>query len=653
MRLLTKSKFKLALQCPNKLFYTNNKEYANIKNEDAFLESLAQGGFQVEELARLYFPGGTLIDEDTWEYEKAWTLTQNLLKQKNVIIYEAAFLFERLYVKTDILVKKGNTIDLIEVKSKSYLPEDEYLFIGKRGGMVSSWKPYLFDVAFQKYVMQACYPHWKINSFIMMADKSKTASIDGLNQLFRITNKENKRTGIISKVNSVAETGNPILGKKNVTSIIEEIELNKYKYHEDLTFQDSIKLFRDSYINNTYANWLTSYSSCKKCEFKLPENGSKNLKSGFKECFSRKHKWGRNEFNQPNIFDLYDFRKGNKLFQEGIIFKKDLTQENIGLKIESDKLTTSNRQWLQIEKEMNNDSSCFIDKEGLKREFEKWKFPLHFIDFETSMSALPFNKGLRPYEQVAFQFSHHVYHKNGKIEHANQYINNIIGEFPNFIFVRELKKALDNDEGTIFRYSHHENTILNAIYFQLLDSNESDKEELMSFIQSISHSKRGSAIKWNGQRDMVDLWDIEKKFYYNPLTKGSNSLKKVLPASINSSPYLKNKYSQPLSKINLTSKNFDDNHIWLKLEGNTILNPYKLLPPVFESWTEEALINTLSEIEGITDGGAAMTAYSKMQYTDMRQTEISELSSALYKYCELDTLAMVMVYEHFKELSYA
>jgi hypothetical protein len=653
MRLLTKSRFKLGLECPNKLYYTNNKEYSNTKKEDSFLEALAQGGFQVEELARLHYPGGKLIDEDTWEYEKAWNLTQNLLKQDNVIIYEAAFLFEGLYVKTDILVKKGNAIDLIEVKSKSFLPDDDYLFIGKSGKMLAGWKPYLFDVAFQKHVIQSCYPHWKINSFIMMADKSKTASINGLNQLFRITKKEKKRTGIISKVNTLEGTGNSVLGRKNVTEIVDDIESNKHKYNENLTFQESILLFKELYENQTYANWPTSFSACKKCEFKLTESTDTKLKSGFKECFSKQHKWGEKEFNQPNIFDIYDFRKGNKLFQDGIIFKKDLTEDNIGLKVEAEKLTTSNRQWLQIEKEINNDLSYYFDKDGLKGELEKWVFPLHFIDFETSISALPFNKGLKPYEQVAFQFSHHIYHENGIVEHANQYINNKIGEFPNFKFVRALKDALSNYDGSIFRYSHHENTILNAIYIQLKDSDEFDKEDLMSFIQTISHSKRGSAIKWSGERDMVDLWDLEKRYYYNPLTKGSNSLKEVLPASINSSPYLLKKYSQSIGEIDLTSMNFPDNHIWLKKENGNVLNPYKLLPPVFEDWTEDALVNTLSEIEGIADGGAALTTYSKMQYTDMTQAEVDALSTALYKYCELDTLAMVMVYEHFKELAYA
>ena len=49
---------------------------------------------------------------------------------------------------------------------------------------------------------------------------------------------------------------------------------------------------------------------------------------------------------------------------------------------------------------------------------DKWKFPLNFIDFETSMSALPFNKGRRPYEQIAFQFSHHTVNEDGIIRHA-------------------------------------------------------------------------------------------------------------------------------------------------------------------------------------------------------------------------------------------
>jgi len=651
MKVLTKSRFKLGLECPNKLYYTRKKEYVNTKVTDSFLEALAQGGFQVEELARMHYPNGFLIEGNDWDYQLLWEQTQELLKQENVIIYEAAFLVDGLFIRTDVLVKKGNNIELIEVKSKSFTPDNDFLFVGKRGGMVAGWKPYLFDVAFQKHVMQLCYPSWEIKSFIMMVDKSKKTSINGLNQLFRITNKGNNRTGIIKKVQSLEETGDSVLGRKNITQIMSDIESNKFMYHSNLTFQKSILLFKTLYEKDKYANWPTTFGSCKKCEFKCNSlEEEQGLKSGFKECFVRQHNWTTKDFITPNILDIYFFSKGNKLFEDGVFFKYQLTEESIGLEENSEKLTVSHRQWLQIEKDVNNDPDVYVDKDGLKKEIETWNFPLHFIDFETSTVALPFNKNLKPYEQIAFQFSHHIYFENGEIEHANEYINNKAGEFPNFEFLRALKKALEKDKGTIFRYSNHENTILNAIYVQLLHSDEQDKDKLITFIQQISHSKRDSAIKWKGDRDMVDLWDVEKRYYYNPLTKGSNSIKEVLPASLSSSNYLQSKYSKPINQINLTSKNFKDEHIWLEVENGIVKNPYKMLPSVFEGWSEEQIENTLSEIEDIANGGAALTAYGKLQYTDMEQSEIVELTSALLKYCELDTLAMVMIYEHFKEL---
>lgn len=648
MRVLSKSRFKLGLECPNKLYYTGKDEYANSKKEDSFLEALAQGGFQVEELARMHYSNGILIEGNDWDYNLLWEQTQELLKQENVIIYEAAFLINDLFIRTDVLVKQGDNIELIEVKAKSFTPDDEFIFIGKRGGMVSNWKPYLFDIAFQKYVIQLCFPEWKIQSYIMMADKSKKASINGLNQLFRISSKGGNRTGILKKANTIEETGDPVLGRKNVTQIVADIEANKYKYHDSLAFIESINQFNEFYKRDEYANWKTAFGACKSCEFKSNDG---ELKSGFKECFRKQHHWTESDFLKPNIFDIYFFTKGNKLFEEGIYFKNELTEDNIGLKIEDVKLSTSHRQWLQIEKEVNNDRTLYVDVEGLKDEMNKWVFPLHFIDFETSAVALPFNKGLKPYEQIAFQFSHHIYHENGKIEHANEYINNKAGFFPNFEFLRALKEALEKENGTILRYSNHENTILNAIYTQLLDSNEEDKEELIYFIQTISHSKKESAIKWEGNRDMVDLWDVEKRYYYNPLTKGSNSIKEVLPASLSSSKFLQEKYSKPINKINVSTKNFSENHVWLEIENNIVKSPYKMLPSLFDGWSEEQIENTLSEIEDIANGGAALTAYGKLQYTDMEQSEIDELTSALLKYCELDTLAMVMIYEHFKELT--
>ncbi len=54
---LTKSRFQLALSCPTKLYYTANPEYADLKQEDTFLQALAEGGYQVGELAKYYHHG--------------------------------------------------------------------------------------------------------------------------------------------------------------------------------------------------------------------------------------------------------------------------------------------------------------------------------------------------------------------------------------------------------------------------------------------------------------------------------------------------------------------------------------------------------------------------------------------------------------------
>jgi hypothetical protein len=85
--------------------------------------------------------------------------------------------------------------------------------------------------------------------------------------------------------------------------------------------------------------------------------------------------------------------------------------------------------------------------------------------------------------------------------------------------------------------------------------------------------------------------------------------------------------------------------VWLTQTNGEWNNPYKGLPSVFEGWSEEELEANLTEMDNLADGGAALTAYGRLQYTDMTDEERQALISALYRYCELDTLAMVMLVE--------
>jgi hypothetical protein len=647
MKVISKSRFKLGLECPNKLFYTGKEEYVNKKNDDPFLMALASGGFQVEEYAKMHYPGGELVDGDyrTTSYEDYVAQTNELLTRDNVVIFEAAFLVDDLYIRADILVKEGNNIKLIEVKSKSYDPNDENVFVGVRGGIDSKWKPYLFDIAFQKHVVEKCLPKAIVTPYLFLADKTKIASVDGLNQMFRVTKRGDQRTGVEKINDDFSSMGDSVMFLKDMSQVVRDIIEDKHKYYPNLGFHEAVKLFTRLYKNNEYANWPTEFSKCKKCEFKASESDLINGKmSGFNECFKKLHNWSEEDFNKPNIFNVWDL-KDPTLLERNLLFKEQLKPKDIKYKEVAGRLSRTERQWLQIEKEREGDFTEYVDIDGLRDEMKKWKFPLHFIDFETSTVALPFYAGRKPYEQIAFQFSHHIYYEDGTVQHAHEYINVKPGEFPNFEFIAKLKEALSSDNGTIFKFAPHENTIVNAIYLQLKSSSEPNKEELMEFIKLISHSTDKSPDVWEGDRDMVDLCNVIKHYYYNPYTFGSNSIKQVLPSILKTSAVVRNKFSQPLSEIGISSENFPDSHVWLKEEGGEIVSPYKMLPKVF-GMDQDDLEEKISGIVDINDGGAALTAYGKIQYTNMSDMERGQIATSLLKYCELDTLAMVMIYEH-------
>ena len=650
MKYLTKSKFKLATECPTKLFYTGKNEYANTSLDNPFLEALAEGGFQVGELAKQYLPGGYNIH--TLDYDKALEQTNKLLKQDEVVIYEAAIKYDNLFIRVDILIKCGNYIKLYEVKAKSIDLTKRSLVSQDGNKILSTWKPYLFDIAFQRYVARSAFPDSIVTTYLYLVDKNKVAPTDGLNQKFQIAEDKNRRKGVkVSSSLTKEDLSIEMLCKVPVDEycdLIFDTDAGNDEY--GISFKDRINEYAKSYDEDIKIKPRLS-KECGDCEFKASQEDLDDGKlSGYHECWKQQLNWSDKDFETPNVLDIWNFRNKDKFIQEGKIKFSDIYKEDILTK----KVTENKeRQWLQIEKVKNNDDSIWLDLDGLKTEMDSWVFPLHFIDFETTAMAIPFNKGRRPYEGVAFQFSHHIVHKDGSIKHQGEYINTERGIFPNYEFVRQLKVQLDNDQGTIFKYSNHENTYLNMIYEQLQSeqADVADKDELCDFIKSITKSKKGSVEKWCGERNMVDMLEVVKDYYYNPMTGGSNSIKQVLPATLNSSDYLKEKYSMPIYGTDvIPSKNFKD-WIWFKFEDDTVKDPYKLLPVMFQD--ADKFDNLLSDNDELKDGGAAMTAYARMQFEQMGDYERDEITHSLLKYCELDTFAMVMIYEAWVDLLHA
>jgi hypothetical protein len=165
---------------------------------------------------------------------------------------------------------------------------------------------------------------------------------------------------------------------------------------------------------------------------------------------------------------------------------------------------------------------------------------------------------------------------------------------------------------------------------------------LIEWIDTITQWKDDSKTLHCGERNMVDLLAVLKKNYYHPLMKGSNSIKAVLPAIFQTSDIIRQRYTEPLK----FGTNLKGMKLWQKDSDTSIVSdPYKLLPDKFQDIDLKADKMFLEDGQ-ISEGGAAAVAFAKMQFTEMSDIERKALREALLQYCELDTLAMVMIWEH-------
>ena len=642
-RYLTKSRFKLAVECPRKLFYTGKKDrYQDTMAEDAFLEMLAEGGYQVGALAKLRYPDGIEIHET--DHSAAEAATRVLLARDQVVLFEPAIRVGDFFIRIDILVKDGNRFELIEVKAKSYNSQKPELF-GAKGGILSDMLPYFQDAAFQKWVLQQAFPEVHIKTFLMMPDKAQVAPIAGINQMFRILPNREVETTISPGVDGQA-LAELLLAKVDVTTSVADILASTLSFPGGpLPFADAAILWANHYgADKPVAAPIGAH--CGKCQFDAPTDS--NLASGFRECWKEALGWSDADFAAGTVLDLYNSRRKQSLIDQGVFKLSQVQKDDLGDFDEEpgpDGLSIKQRQWMQVAglPETDRERGYYLDTTLVRNVMSEWRFPYHFIDFETVAVALPFHAGMRPYQSVAFQFSHHVMEANGEIRHVGQFLCAEPGVFPNYTFGRALMQDLGNDDGTVFMWSHHENTILNAIARQLMEDENppDDREELLRFLESLTKG---------GDRAMVDLCDLAGKAYFHPDTQGSSSIKKVLPAILKGAALLKERYSKPIygAPGGMQSLNFASSigFAWIDVFADgTVSDPYGKLKNLARDLLPAGVDERAGDDSIIAEGGAAATAYARLQFEQMDPQTRERIKSALLRYCELDTLAMAMIME--------
>jgi hypothetical protein len=338
---------------------------------------------------------------------------------------------------------------------------------------------------------------------------------------------------------------------------------------------------------------------CKKCEYRIDAEE----KNGFREC------WKETGLESPHLLDLY--RVGN--LRKDVLTKM-ITQRKVKLlDLQRADLTGSfgKRQAIQLESTRKNQE--YIDPQ-LRTTLLERKYPLHFLDFEASRLAVPYYDGMRPYGQVAFQWSCHTITEPGADLSHEEWIN-VDDAYPNFEFARKLKDAVPGD-GTVFVWSAFERSALKDIREQLLALKKSDAS-LLSWLDLM--------IDDNGP--LCDLYELAKAHYFHPDMKGSLSIKKVMPAVWFNNPDVRK-------------------HPWFKayVTGNDkILDPYETLPtlPFGDAGSED-------EEDAVREGTGAIRTYEEMMFGASRNDpEFRDtMRQRLLNYCELDTAAMVMIWMH-------
>ena len=178
-------------------------------------------------------------------------------------------------------------------------------------------------------------------------------------------------------------------------------------------------------------------------------------------------------------------------------------------------------------------------------------------------------------------------------------------------------------------------------------------DTLVEFLQSLTSPGDMLPTWTESRRKMKDMAVMLRAYYWHPDMKGSNSIKQVLPAIMNDSQLIKDKYSKPIYGKNneVKSLNFD-NHIWVELkEDGKVIDPYKSLKTLDELLPMGMqIMDRMFSNNMVGDGGAAMTSWAFMQFAEMEEEERNNIGEALKMYCELDTMAMVMIMEAWRDI---
>jgi hypothetical protein len=273
----------------------------------------------------------------------------------------------------------------------------------------------------------------------------------------------------------------------------EKLELEKLFHTEDVTEQIMQKQAEIPQILNKFEEILS-----KNVE---PEVDIGPHCSDPYHCDAWEYCWceqrGIPEYSVFNISRLRSDKKFD-LYKNGVVKFEDIK--------ELDKFNAS--QQIQIRSELSQEQ--IIDKDAIKEFLDTLSYPLYHLDFETFQQAVPEFIGLRPYEQIPFQFSIHKEDGKGNLEHFEFLAE--VGADPRYELALNLIKFIPQDACVLAYNMSFEKRVIR----QLALNYPQISNELMAIHDNI--------------KDLMA--PFASKNYYHPKMQGSYSIKYVLPALV-------------------------------------------------------------------------------------------------------------------------
>ena len=149
----------------------------------------------------------------------------------------------------------------------------------------------------------------------------------------------------------------------------------------------------------------------------------------------------------------------------------------------------------------------------LAERLQSVRYPVHHLDFETVMPAVPLYAHTHPYQPIPIQWSNHTEAEDGSLRHTDYLCTE--QKDPREEIAMSLLASV-GEEGSICVYSEYEHYIVKA----LAEAVPRLRKDLLRV----------------GER-LWDLLEVLQSHYYHPDFQGSFSIKSVLPALVPSLDY--------------------------------------------------------------------------------------------------------------------